>query len=71
MVTAELSEKAQAEAKKNRPHPLVVKQVPEENCIRCHNRSGRIGLSYIGVYESEGYGTPYEQGPTFGAASGG
>jgi len=62
VVTAELSEKAQAEAKKNRPHPLVVKQVPEENCIRCHNRSGRIGLSYIGVYESEGYGTPYEQG---------
>lgn len=61
-VTSELSEKAQAEAKKNRPHPLVIKQAPEENCIRCHNRSGRIGLSYIGVYEAEGYGTPYEKG---------
>lgn len=32
------------------------------NCIRCHNRSGRIGLSYIGIFESEGYGTPYEEG---------
>lgn len=44
------------------PHPLIVKKVPEENCIRCHNRSGRIGLSYAGVFESEGYGTPYEEG---------
>lgn len=61
-VTSEIPESAQAEAKKNRPHPLVVKQVPEENCIRCHNRSGRIGLSYIGVFEAEGYGTPYEKG---------
>ena len=34
----------------------------DDNCIRCHNRSGRIGLSYIGVFESEGYGTPYEEG---------
>lgn len=47
---------------KNRPHPKVTKQIPEGNCIRCHNRSGRIGLSYIGVFESEGYGTPYEKG---------
>lgn len=43
-------------------HPLIVKKVPVENCVRCHNRSGRIGISYTGVYESEGYGTPYENG---------
>ncbi len=43
-------------------HPLIVNNVPDENCIRCHNRSGRIGLSYMGVFESEGYGTPFEQG---------
>jgi len=61
-VTSEIPEAAQAEAKKNRPHPVVVKQVPEENCIRCHNRSGRIGLSYIGIFEAEGYGTPFEKG---------
>ena len=43
-------------------HPLVTMAVPDDNCIRCHNRSGRIGLAYIGVFESEGYGTPYEKG---------
>ncbi len=45
-----------------KPHPQIVAQVPEENCIRCHNRSGRIGLSYIGIFEAEGYGTPYKKG---------
>ncbi len=45
-----------------KPHPQIIKRVPEENCIRCHNRSGRIGLSYTGLFEAEGYGTPYEQG---------
>jgi len=48
--------------KKKKPHPLIVKKVPEENCIRCHNRSGRIGISYTGIFEAEGYGTPYEKG---------
>ncbi len=43
-------------------HPLIIKKVEDENCLRCHNRSGRIGISYIGVFESEGYGTPYEHG---------
>ena len=43
-------------------HPLVTNNVPDVNCVRCHNRSGRIGLSYTGVFESEGYGTPYENG---------
>jgi hypothetical protein len=48
--------------KAKKVHPLIVRKVPEENCVRCHNRSGRIGLSYGGVFESEGYGTPYENG---------
>ncbi len=43
-------------------HPRIVKQVPVTNCVRCHNRSGRIGISYTGVYESENYGTPYTKG---------
>jgi len=47
---------------KMKPHPLIIKKVPDDNCIRCHNRSGRIGLSYIGKYEAEGYGTPFEEG---------
>ena len=61
-VTEEVPEPPPGGEKQEKPHPLVVKKVPEDNCIRCHNRSGRIGLSYIGVFESEGYGTPYEKG---------
>jgi len=43
-------------------HPLVTAKVHSANCVRCHNRSGRIGISYMGIFESEGYGTPYEKG---------
>ena len=43
-------------------HPQITAKVTTANCVRCHNRSGRIGLSYIGMFESEGYGTPYENG---------
>ncbi len=43
-------------------HVQILKAVPLENCVRCHNRSGRIGLSYQGKFESEGYGTPYQEG---------
>lgn len=49
-------------SEKKKAHPLVIKKVHDDNCIRCHNRSGRIGISYTGVFESEGYGTPYEKG---------
>ncbi|MCX5869608.1 MAG: hypothetical protein NTY00_03020 [Deltaproteobacteria bacterium] len=51
-----------AKSEKAKVHPLVIKKVQDVNCIRCHNRSGRIGISYTGVFESEGYGTPYEKG---------
>lgn len=50
------------ETEQKKLHPLITAKVDQTNCIRCHNRSGRIGLSYIGVYESEGYGTPFEEG---------
>ncbi len=43
-------------------HPFITRKVPVENCVRCHNRSGRIGISYTGVYESEGSGAPFEGG---------
>ncbi len=45
-----------------KPHPLITKKVSSVNCIRCHNRSGRIGLAYLGLFESEGYGTPFVAG---------
>jgi hypothetical protein len=41
-------------------HPKMTTRIPSENCVKCHNRSARIGLSYFGRYESAGYGTPYE-----------
>lgn len=51
-----------SDASEGKLHPLIVRAAPMENCVRCHNRSGRIGLSYQGIYESEGYGTPYDTG---------
>jgi len=50
------------EEEKEKIHPLITNTVSDNNCIRCHNRSGRIGLAYVGVFESEGYGTPYGKG---------
>lgn len=41
-------------------HPQITTRIPSSNCIKCHNRSARIGLSYFGKYESAGYGTPFE-----------
>lgn len=43
-------------------HPRLTLNIPSENCVKCHNRSARIGLSYFGKYESAGYGTPYQEG---------
>ena len=50
------------EEEKKKPHPYITKKVGSSNCVRCHNRSGRIGTSYMGIYESEGYGTPFKGG---------
>ncbi len=47
---------------KEAKHPRLTRKIPLKNCVRCHNRSGRIGLTYQGLYEDEGYGTPYLQG---------
>jgi predicted nucleic acid binding AN1-type Zn finger protein len=60
--TEQVISEADTKKKEKKPHPLIVKKVPDENCIRCHNRSGRIGISYTGIFEAEGYGTPYEKG---------
>ncbi|MBU0481520.1 MAG: amino acid ABC transporter substrate-binding protein [Proteobacteria bacterium] len=53
---------AQPGADPKKVHPLIIRKIPTENCVRCHNRSGRVGTSYQGIYEAEGYGTPYEDG---------
>jgi hypothetical protein len=41
-------------------HPKLSTKIPSSNCLISHNRSNRIGLSYFGQFESEGYGTPYK-----------
>lgn len=44
---------------------------PEDNCLRCHNRSGRLGLNYRGWVEDENGRTPWPQGRPSHALSGG
>jgi len=36
-------------------HPKLTTRIESLTCLKCHNRSNRIGLSYIGKFESEGY----------------
>ena len=68
----ELSVASQDLTKKAFQHPQLTTRIPSENCLKCHNRSARIGLSYMGRLESEGYGTPYEGGePNMRRLSGG
>ena len=42
-------------------HMLTV-EIPSSQCLHCHNRSGREGTSYVGIMESDFYGTPYVRG---------
>jgi len=60
--TYEGGDKAIDKTKKDRPmsHRITTK-IPETQCIHCHNRGGRTGVSYIGTIESDGYGTPYTE----------
>lgn len=39
------------EIKLNKIHPQLTKKVTLEKCVKCHNRSGRIGFTYQGLYE--------------------
>ena len=54
------SDKAIDKKQKGRPkqHRLTTK-IPEYQCIHCHNRGGRTGVSYIGTMESDEYGSPW------------
>jgi hypothetical protein len=43
-------------------HPVlheITTAIPAEQCVHCHNRGGRTGVSFIGTMESAGYGTPF------------
>ena len=41
----------------------VTRVIPPEQCIHCHNRGGRTGVSFIGTMESDGYGSPWSVRP--------
>jgi hypothetical protein len=43
-------------------HSRLSTRIPDDNCVRCHNRSARQGIAYRGQFESEGYGTPWSAG---------
>lgn len=48
--------------KKQKGRPIVHKitdKIPEFQCIHCHNRGGRTGVSFIGTIESDDYGSPW------------
>jgi len=43
-------------------HPIrheITVRIPSQQCVHCHNRGGRTGVSYLGMMESDGYGTPF------------
>ncbi|WP_461208222.1 hypothetical protein [Desulfocurvus sp. DL9XJH121] len=43
-------------------HARLTMAVPVDNCVRCHNRSARVGLSYQGLVEDFGSGGPHTDG---------
>ena len=48
-------------------HPIrheLTKKIPSEQCVHCHNRGGRTGVSYLGMMEADGYGTPFRKDGT-------
>jgi len=48
--------------KHEKVHTKFTTKIESNTCLKCHNRSNRIGISYLGQFESEGYGTPYKGG---------
>ncbi|MFC1491768.1 hypothetical protein ACFLQ0_04180 [Nitrospinota bacterium] len=58
--TYEGGDKAIKKDQKDRPRlHRITKKIPAYQCIHCHNRGGRTGVSFIGTMESDGYGTPW------------
>ena len=59
--TYEGGDKAIPKDQKDRPilHKMTIK-ITAEQCIHCHNRGGRTGVSFIGTMESDKYGTPWK-----------
>ena len=41
----------------------ITKQIPAFQCVHCHNRGGRTGVSYLGMMEADPYGYPWSTEP--------
>jgi hypothetical protein len=62
--TYEGKDKAISKKQTDRPKfHKITKKIPSQQCIHCHNRGGRTGVSYIGTMESDAYGSPWSQEP--------
>ncbi len=60
--TYEGGDKAIPRDQKDRPRfHRITSRIDETQCLHCHNRGGRTGVSYIGTMESDGYGTPWSE----------
>ncbi|TKB54980.1 multiheme c-type cytochrome [Ferrimonas aestuarii] len=60
--TYEGGDKAIDKTQKDRPRMHKMSRVPSvTQCQHCHNRGGRTGMSYAGMMESDGYGTPFKE----------
>ena len=50
---------------KDKPdHPIrheITTKIPSYQCVHCHNRGGRTGVSYLGLMEADPYGTPFTE----------
>ena len=58
--TYEGNDKAISKEQKDRPRlHRITNRIPSQQCIHCHNRGGRTGVSYIGTMESDAYGSPW------------
>lgn len=54
------NDKAIDKKRKGRPKlHRITNKIPVYQCLHCHNRGGRTGVSYIGEMESDGYGSPW------------
>ncbi len=58
-----LSQSADPTIPKEKPaHPIkheLTTRIPPQQCIHCHNRGGRTGVSYTGAMEADPYGSPF------------
>ena len=62
--TYEGKDKSIPKDQKDRPRlHVITSRIPSYQCIHCHNRGGRTGVSYIGTMESDGYGSPWSTEP--------